>query len=157
MHNGVHQPSHPGLGVSEGAEVHPLRAPAPNATNHTCERELGAERDWSGALRLLQQAAEAIRASADQSEKVEARARGLLARATEEVQRARARIEDLEARLQDAETRATEAEARASVAEARVHETGAWLQRVHEAITTEFSTGIRLLDRSTTDRVSPVD
>lgn len=46
-------------------------------------RESGTARGWPGALSLLHQATEAIRASADQSERMEARARGLLARATE--------------------------------------------------------------------------
>jgi paraquat-inducible protein B len=123
------------------------------------DQEPGAERDRSEALTLLHQAAEAIKARADQSERMEARARTLMARATEEVQRAQARIEELEARLQAsevranaaearanaAEVRATTAEARAKVAEGRVQETEEWFQRANEAIATELSAGMRLL------------
>src|SRR5215207_10138458 len=104
-------------------------------------REPDAERDWSGALNLLHQAAEAIRANADQSKKVEARVRGWLALATQEIERAQARIEDLEARLQVSD-------ARANAAEAHVKQTEEWLQRAHDTIATELSAGMRLLERS---------
>jgi len=90
---------------------------------------------------LLHQAAEAIRAGADQSKRVEARVRGWLALATQEIERAQARIEDLEARLQVSE-------ARANAAEAHVKQTEEWLQRAHDTIATELSAGMRLLERS---------
>jgi hypothetical protein len=120
-------------------KMHSLLAWTQQTSRVARDREPGNERDWSGALTLLCQAAEAIQASADASEKMEARARGLLARATEKDQRAQVRIGDLEARLQAAE-------ARANAAEARVKETEAWLQRAREAIATELSAGMRLLD-----------
>jgi hypothetical protein len=118
--------------------MHSLLAWTQQTGREAHDREPGDERDWSGALTLLCQAAEAIQASADAS--AEARARGLLARATEEIQRAQVRIGELEARLQGAEARASAAEARVKVIEA-------WFQRAREAIATELSAGMNLLDR----------
>ena len=151
-----------GQASADSDRMHSLLSWTQQTGREAQNREPGAARDWPGALSLLQQATEAIRASADQSEKLEARARGLLARATEEIQRAQARIEELEARLHTsearanaAEARASASEARASAAEARVQETEEWLQRVHDAITTELSAGMGLLNRTKKSSAEP--
>ena len=102
------------------------------------ERKPGTEPDWSVALDLVQQAAVAIRASAERTEAMETRARSLWARATQEIERAQARIGELEARLQDAE-------ARASAAEAEVAEAREWAQRIHAALAAELSAGTKLI------------
>ena len=102
------------------------------------ERKPGNEPDWSVALDLVQQAAVAIRVSAERTEAMETRARSLWARATQEIERAQARIGELEARLQDAE-------ARASTAEAEVAEAREWAQRIHAALAAELSAGAKLL------------
>ena len=102
------------------------------------ERKPGNEPDWSVALDLVQQAAVAIRVSAERTEAMETRARSLWARATQEIERAQARIGELEARLQDAE-------ARASAAEAEVAEAREWAQRIHAALAAELSAGAKLL------------
>ena len=96
------------------------------------------ERDWSAALALLHRAGEAIRANAEQAEKMEAHARALWARASEEIERAQARINELEAHLQASE-------ARAAAAEAQVAETREWARRIHAAIQAELAAGATLL------------
>ena len=83
------------------------------------------KRDFSAALDLVHQAAQAMQAT-------EERARAIAQRATEELRAAEARIQSAEARIRALEARAKEAEARAKEYEE-------WLVRIHDTIVQEFS------------------
>src|SRR5215212_10251008 len=104
----------------------------------TQEVQPGARRDWSAPVDLLDQAAEAIRAYAEQAEKMEARARALWAHATEEIERGQARIKDFEARLHASE-------ARVEAAESQVAVTREWARRIQDVIGAELSVGRKML------------
>jgi hypothetical protein len=109
--------------------------PRDAAPEPPCERERDApgRRDWSAALDLVHNAAEAIRVTEERAEAMESRAQTLAERATEELQAAALRIQAAEARAKAAEARAQEAEARAKDAEA-------WLARLHDVIIEELPT-----------------
>lgn len=95
------------------------------------EREIPGRRDWSAALDLVHDAAEAIRVTEERAQAMETRAQTLAERATEELQAAVVRIQAAEARAKAAEARAQDAEARAKDAEA-------WLVRLHDVIVEEL-------------------
>ncbi len=105
--------------------------PRDQAVEAPREREAPARRDWSAALDLVHDAAEAIRLTEERAQAMEARAQTLAERATEELQAAAMRIQAAEARARAAEARAQEAEARAKDAEA-------WLVRLHDVIVEEL-------------------
>ena len=102
------------------------------------EREMPARRDWSAALDLVHDAAEAIRITEERAQAMESRAQTLAERATEELQAAVVRIQAAEARAKAAEARALEAEARAKEAETRAKDAEAWLVRLHDVIVEEL-------------------
>jgi chromosome segregation ATPase len=93
--------------------------------------------DWSASLDLVRQTAEAMRASADRAQKMEARTHAVLQRAAKELESAHARIEALEARLRASEGREKQVEARAKEAEE-------WLRRIHDAIAEELPSSLSL-------------
>ena len=99
-------------------------APKDPSPDPTRERGNLTKRDFSAALDLVHQAAEAIRAT-------EERAQAIAMRANEELEAAEARIQSAEARVRTAEARAKEAEARAKEYEE-------WLVRIHDVIVQEF-------------------
>ena len=94
--------------------------------------------DWSASLDLIRHTVEAMRASADRAQKMEARTQALLQRAAKELENAHERIETLEARLRACEAREKQAEARAKDAEE-------WLRRIHDAIAEELPFSVSLL------------
>jgi chromosome segregation ATPase len=102
-------------------------------------------RDWSTSLNLVRGAAESVKAAEGQTYQVIARAELILQRASQELEAAHERIAEAERRMQAAETRAGQAEAmireieaRAQLAEARAGQAEQWLERIHEAIVSEF-------------------
>lgn len=101
-------------------------------------REKQESPDWSKSLSLVQQTAEALRASAERVQKIEERSQAMLQRAAKELQSLHARNESLEARLKACEARENQAEARAREAEG-------WLRRIHEAIEKELPASLSLL------------
>lgn len=94
----------------------------------------GKRGDWSASLRMVHQAAEAMRAATAQAQATEARAQKLLQNAKAELQGAHARIQSLEAQLRAADKRVQDAEKRAQEAEE-------WLRQLHESIMSELAAG----------------
>jgi hypothetical protein len=88
---------------------------------------------------VIRQTANAMLASAERVQKIEARAQAVAERAVKELQNAQARIEALEARLSAAEAREKGSALRAEEAEN-------WLRRIHDAITQELPVSLGLLD-----------
>ena len=111
------------------------------------ERDKQDPRDWSAALKLVHQAAEAMRAGGDRAQKLEAHTQSLLERMSKDLQDAQARLEAAEARTHASEARAKQAEARAKEAEA-------WLRRIHDAILEELPSGMNLLNSASRDQVA---
>ncbi len=98
--------------------------------------------DWSASLGLVQQTAEALRASAERVRQMEERTQAVLQRVAKELQNAHARIDALETRLRASEAREQDAEARARDAEE-------WLHRIHEAMAEELPSSLSLLQSAT--------
>ncbi len=111
------------------------------------ERDKQDPRDWSAALKLVHQAAEAMRAGGDRAQKLEAHTQSLLERMSKDLQDAQARLEAAEARTRASEPRAKQAEARANEAEA-------WLRRIYDAILEELPSGMNLLNSASRDQVA---
>ena len=111
------------------------------------ERDKQDPRDWSAALKLVHQAAEAMRAGGDRAQKLEAHTQSLLERMSKDLQDAQARLEAAEARTRASEAQAKQAEARAKEAEA-------WLRRIHDAILDELPSGMNLLESASRDQVA---
>ena len=111
------------------------------------ERDKQDPRDWSAALKLVHQAAEAMRAGGDRARKLEAHTQSLLERMSNDLQDAQARLEAAEARTHASEARAKQAEARAKEAET-------WLRRIHDAILEELPSGMNLLESASRDQAA---
>ncbi len=109
------------------------------------ERDRQDPRDWSAALKLVRQAAEAMRAGGDWAQKLEAHTQSLLERMSKDLQDAQARLVAAEARTLASEVRAMQAEARAKEAEE-------WLRRIHDAILEVLPSGKNLLRGASHDQ-----
>ncbi len=92
-------------------------------------KPLGGERvprrDYSATLDLIREAQEAIRLAQEQNDELEAQLRDMAHQYRDELARAQAQSAQLEQRAKAAERRAEEAEG--------------WLERLHQGITTAFS------------------
>jgi hypothetical protein len=110
------------LRLTLGNKSQPLPAPASPPRS-----SLPGTRDWSSALAVVHQAAEAIRQTEERAREIEARSQALAERAVEELKMAEHRLQAAEAARRAAETRASEAEGRAREAEE-------WLMCLHDEI-----------------------
>lgn len=99
--------------------------------------------DWSALIERVRAAASHAREVEIQAREQEQRVEELLERVREDVAAAAERVRAAEARVSSAEARAEAriraAEERAEAAEERARTAEEWLQRVHEAVASEFS------------------
>lgn len=89
------------------------------------------QRDWTSAIDLVQEAAEAIRISEERAVELENQLRSVIGQAEEEVRQ-------LQKTLAASQQMVSQAEDRARRAEARAQEAESWLVRIHDAVFTAF-------------------
>lgn len=94
------------------------------------------QRDWPSALALIEETSEAIRISDLRYAQLEERLQQTIAQAA-------VNMRELEAQVATANELLWRSEERARQAEARAVEAEAWLARLHDAVTTSFSSANR--------------
>ncbi len=120
-----------------------LRSFGSSIDDHALAAPPATAQDWSALIERVRTAASHAREVEAQSREQEQRVEELLERVREDIAAAGERVRAAEARAANTEARAAAriraAEERAEAAEERARNAEEWLQRVQEAIATEFS------------------
>lgn len=118
------------------ASAHSASAPSASLAAPEAERPAALtaapQRDWPSALALIEETSEAIRISDLRYAQLEERLQQTIAQAA-------VNMRELEAQVATANELLWRSEERARQAEARAVEAEAWLARLHDAVTTSFS------------------